>query len=205
MIGHLLNRQIGLTRPIKLPVESCHTTQSHLKRTISEQSAVDRFFHLTRRHSRTIKVILETEPGVQTESDISFLNCLHHGLSFTDRAGHGLLAPDVLARFGRRDRHVSVPVRRGAGVDDIDIFASNHLTEIVIHLCVLVSLLDGLLGALLETLGIDIAESENSARHIQMRLTDSPATQNPACQFFRRRRLPVEPEDSTGHDGNGGE
>ena len=94
--------------------------------------------------AEAVEGVLEAEPGVEAEHPAFGLDVFHDAAALADGAGHGLLAPDVLAGAGGHDALDGVPVGRGADVDDVDVGVLEELDEVLVGLDLAPA---GLLGA----------------------------------------------------------
>ena len=176
MRRHCLKWKIGFSNPVEFPIKAGVPAESDFIRTVSDEAAIDGFFHFTCTDTGSVEVTFIAKPSVKAEGDVCFLNGFDHLLAFADGAGHWLLSPDVFPSIGSGDGHVGMPVRRGAGVDDIDVITRDDLAEISVHRGIFIAHFDCLIGALFHPLRIDIAESENAPRHFEVGVADSAAT-----------------------------
>ena len=126
-----LRFEIFFSHPEEFPVETGMRTDRHLQRP-SQQSALYQFLQRLDRSAQSVELICKTKPCIQAEHTSVLLYGFHHTLSFTDRTGHRLFAPDVFSGFSGLDRHDAMPMRRGSDMHDIDIRVQNQIAEIMI-------------------------------------------------------------------------
>ena len=123
----------------------------------AEQIVHDSFFDLFHGHAHAVEAIFEAEPGVESKDPVVFFNGLDHGHALTNSAAHRFFTPNVLTSLGSLDGHQRVPMWRSGDMDDIDVLASEHFTEILVALDT-VLLGFGIVHALGQMIFIDIAQ-----------------------------------------------
>ena len=118
-----------------------------------------RFADVFYRHAHAVEAVLEAEPGVEAEDALVLLDRGDDRTSLGDSPRHGLLAPNVLTRFGRSDGDDGMPVGRGRHMDDVDVLAGQNLAEVLVALAV------GAAGlhCLGEVVGVYVADSQQFA------------------------------------------
>ena len=125
--------QVFLAYPEELPSKAGSTGDSHLQWP-AQQTAIHQFLQRLDGSTQAIEIVLETEPGIQTENAVVLFHRFHHTLPFANGTGHRLFTPDVLAGLGRFDCHDSMPMRRSGDMNDVYIRVLNQITEIVVCL-----------------------------------------------------------------------
>src|SRR5262249_39475711 len=138
------------------------------------------------------------------EDSLVLLDGGDDGFSFADRARHGLLAPDILARLGGGDGDECVPMRRGGDVDDVDVFSCEHFAEILVAF----HLGTGSLDRVLQMLFVHVTNGEELAGSIDgfdMAHAHAADADDGAGQNFAGGRLAGASEDVTRHDREGGQ
>ena len=131
--GHGLRCQVGPAAPVVFPIETGDAADGDLERA-AEDAALHELPDRLDFGAHAVKRRSETEPCVQAEDAIVFVDRLDDFFALVDCAAHRLLAPDVLAGLGGGDGDQRVPMRRGGDVDDVDVLALQHLAEIVVRL-----------------------------------------------------------------------
>ena len=130
----LLHGQVHAAGPVELPAEALTAAERALDRTLAEETALDDLADRLHGRAEAVEVALEAEPRVETEDALLGLDDLHHALALANGAGHGLLAPDVLAGVRGHHAHAAVPVRRRADVDDVHVLVGEQLDEVLVAL-----------------------------------------------------------------------
>ena len=122
--------EVGAAAPlILLPIEAGRAADHHLERP-AQEPALHHFLDLFDPDVHAVKVVLETEPGVQPENATVFRDRRLDGFAFGDGPGHRFFAPDIFAGLSRGDGDEGVPVRRSRDMHDIDVLALEHVAKV---------------------------------------------------------------------------
>ncbi len=112
--------QVVQSAPVEFPVEAGDAAYGNLQRP-SQNTAVDKFFKRFHRGVQSIKLILESEPGVKAKHSSRLINSLNNFYTFTDGSCHWLLTPYILSCFRCHLCHYTVPVRGCRNMYNIDV------------------------------------------------------------------------------------
>ena len=198
-----LRCQVGAADPIELPVEAGRGVEGDLERTVAQHPVHHGLADVLHRNTHAVEVVLEAEPGVEAEDALVLLHGGHDGTTLGDGPGHGLLAPDVLARLGRGNGDDGVPVRRGGHVDDVDVLAGQHLAEVFVAFAI------GAAGLhrLRQMVGIHVAHRQQLAGgvdRIHMPHAHAAGADHGAGKDFTRGRMAGAAENMSWNNGHGG-
>ena len=157
--------QVLFSYPEELPSKTGSTGDSHLQRP-TQQAAIHQLLQWFDGSTQSIEIVLETEPGIQSEDTVVLLHGFHYPLAFANGTGHWLFTPDVLTSLGSFYRHQGMPMRRSGNVNYIHIRVFNQVTEIMISLQGLVELLLAQVHRLLQMVLVYITYRYQTARFI---------------------------------------
>src|SRR5687768_4904024 len=148
--------EVRLADPVKLPVKTGYSTDSHFKRP-SEHSTFDNFLDRLHGCTHAIEVVMKPEPRVEPEHTTILFHRFNYTLALADSTGHWFFTPDILSCLCSHHGHDPMPVRRRRDVHYINIRLGDQLAEIRI------SAYAGPdhIHCLLEMLGIYIAQDRN--------------------------------------------
>ena len=140
----------------------------------AEQAGADETGERIDGGAEAVEAAVEAEPRVQTEDTAVAADGVGDGLAFGDGARHGLFGPDVAASVQCVNILEGVPMRRRDDVDDVDLLAVDHFTEVKICFAVVAGLSGA--GGLRFAAGFaDIADGDKPGLRIVENVADMAA------------------------------
>src|SRR5690606_17006988 len=128
-IRHRLRLQVGLTAPVKFPVETSSSTDGRLQRP-TQGPVLDEFFDWFDGHSHAVKVGRKPEPGIQPKHPVMPLHRIDDGQTFANGSRHGFFTPNIFSCPGCFYRHNPVPVGWRGDMNHIDVFILKKFPKI---------------------------------------------------------------------------
>jgi len=195
-----LRHEVRAPAPVELPSKPGGLPHVELQGP-AQHAAVHQFLDRSGGGAEAVETVLESEPGVQAEDPAVALHGLGYSFSFADGAGHGFLAPDVLARFRGRGGDQPVPVRGRGDMHDVDIGPGQHFAEIPVPFDVRVHRGKGLFQVPL----IDVADSQQPRTGVaEVAAAHAAHADHRLGQFFAGRGITFSAQDAPRHDQEGG-
>ena len=191
-----IHGRVDATGPAELPAEALADAKhaAHRFTLARDQIILDHLANRLHRRAETVERILEAEPRIDAEHALLGLYDLHHTLAFANRAGHRLLAPDVLPRLRGHHALDAVPVRRRADVNDVHARIGEELEEVLVGLDLAPARRLGALESLLHTVVERVAKTHEArppVRQVILAVRDHAEADERTRELVgRRRRAP---------------
>ena len=153
-----------------VPREACMRADADGQRP-AEKPRTDESRDRFDRRSELVELPVEAEPCVETEHTAVAAGGVHNGLPFAERARHRFFRPYVAAVVERIDVLQGVPMRRRDDVDDVDVLAVDHFTEIEIRLAVVPRVFGALRGCFAAGFA-DVADGDQFGLRVVEHISD---------------------------------